>query len=263
MLKQTEKMRILPWRQTAVALLSAAILFSPVAVHADTLKVLTAGAFKQVLLGIVPEFEKQGHSIQFEADTAGGLIKRVEQGESFDLLIAPSAALETLRSGTKISNAHFDLARVGVGVAVKEGTTKPDIRTVDGFKHALLSAKGVAYIDPASGGTSGIYISNLIDKLGIGPEIRSKSFLVKGGYSADRILSGEADIAIQQISEILPVKGVELVGPLPTEIQSYTVYSAAVAAAAKQPEAAKALIDLIQSKQGAGFITSKGMEPAS
>jgi molybdate transport system substrate-binding protein len=120
----------------------------------------------------------------------------------------------------------------------------------------------VTYVDPAAGGTSGIYVSQLIDRLGIGPQVRAKSVLVKGGSSADRIVSGEADIAVQQISEILPVKGVVLVGPLPAEIQNYTTYAAAVALRTDRAAAAEALIRLVQSKPGADVIKAKGMEPA-
>ena len=101
---------------------------------------------------------------------------------------------------------------------------------MEGFKQTLLAAKAVAYIDPASGGTSGIYVSGLVDRLGIGAEVKRKAVLVHGGTSADRVVSGEAEVAVQQISELLPVKGVVLVGPLPPEIQNYTVYSAGIAA---------------------------------
>jgi molybdate transport system substrate-binding protein len=119
-----------------------------------------------------------------------------------------------------------------------------------------------SYIDPAAGGSSGIYVSGLLDRLGIGAEVRPKSVLVRGGYSADRVASGEAELAVQQISELLPVKGVVLVGPLPAEIQSYTVYSAGIAADTPRMPAARALISLLRSPEGTAAIRSKGMEPA-
>ncbi len=125
---------------------------------------------------------------------------------------------------------------------------------------ASLAARHIAYIDPASGGTSGIYLAGLLDRLGIGERIRPKSILVKGGFSADRVVSGEADQAIQQISELLPVKGVALVGPLPPEIQSYTIYAGAVGAASAHKPAAQTLIDLLQSPAGRAVISAKGME---
>ncbi|MDB5616440.1 substrate-binding domain-containing protein [Tardiphaga sp.] len=231
------------------------------AAQADTLKVLTAGAFKQVLTAALSPFEAVGHQVEVQADTVGGLVKRITAGETFDMVIASPAGLATLRKAGKVGDADSDLARVGVGIAVKEGAVRPDISTVDSFKKALLAAKHVTYINPAAGGSSGIYLDGLINKLGIGDEIRAKAVLVNGGFSADRVVSGEADIAVQQISELLPVKGVVLVGPLPSEIQNYTVYSAAIAAGTARKPAVQALIDLLQSKQGRDIITAKGMEP--
>jgi len=228
-------------------------------VQAETVKVLTAGAFKQVLLAMLPQFQAMGHDVQWETDTVGGLVKRIEGGEGFDVVFASPAALAELAKSGKVGSA-VDLARVGVGVAVKEGALKPDIGTVADFRNALLGARAVAYIDPASGGSSGIYVAGLIDKLGIGDEVRKKSVLVQGGYSAERVVSGEADMAVQQISELLPVKGVVLVGPLPAEIQNYTVYAAALAPGTAKAAAAQALIDLLRSRDGAAAMASKGME---
>jgi molybdate transport system substrate-binding protein len=227
--------------------------------QAETLKVLTAGAFKQVLLAMLPQFQAMGHDVQWETDTVGGLVKRVEAGETFDVLFASPAALAQLKKSGKVGNS-VDLARVGVGVAVKEGAAKPDIGTVADFRNALLGVRSVAYIDPASGGSSGIYVAGLIDRLGIGDEVRKKSVLVKGGYSAERVVSGEADMAVQQISELLPVKGVVLVGPLPAEIQNYTIYSAALAPGTAKAAAGQALIDLLQGRDGAATMATKGME---
>lgn len=253
---------MLKWRYAAVAAIAGAVASGgPGLAAAESLKVLSAGAFKQVLLGIVPRFEKDGTVVQLDSDTVGGLLKRIEAGESFDLLVASPAVIAKLKKAGKVAGDPVGLARVGVGVGVKDGTERPDIGTVEAFKQALLKARAVAYVDPAAGGTSGIYLSQLIDRLGIGPQVRAKSVLVQGGSSADRIVSGEADIAIQQISEILPVKGVVLAGPLPAEIQNYTIYAAAVGATTSQRAAAEALIQLVRSKPGAEVITAKGMEP--
>lgn len=233
----------------------------PGAAQAEALKVMTAGAFKQVLLAVIPQFQATGRDVQWDNDTVGGLVKRIEAGESFDVVIASPSALDALGKSGRIAPGAVDLAKVGIGVAVREGTAKPDISTVEGFKQALLAAKGVAYIDPAAGGSSGIYVSGLLDRLGIGAEVRPKSVLVQGGAAAERVASGEADIVVHQISEILPVKGVVLVGPLPAEIQNYTVYSAGIASGTRQKASAEALIDLLRSRDGAAAIKAKGMEP--
>ena len=194
----------------------------------------------------------------------GGLIKRIEGGECFRSRggFACSALAGLTKSEKGLRRHVTNLARVGVGVGYKDGGAKPDISTTEHFKTALLAAKGIAYIDPASGGTSGIYIAGLIDKLGIGDQVRAKSVLVKGGYSAERIISGEAEIAIQQISEILPVRGVAYAGPLPADIQSFTTYTAAMASGSAHAAAARIFVDLIRSPAGAAIIETKGMEPA-
>jgi molybdate transport system substrate-binding protein len=145
----------------AIAVISMALSLSG-AVHAEPLKILTAGAFKQVLLAITPQFETGGQAVQLDNDTVGGLVKRVQGGEDFDVIIASPVALEAMFKAGKIKNETFDLARVGVGVGLKEGAAKPDISTVEGFKRALQNAKAVAYVDPASGGTSGIYVAGLL-----------------------------------------------------------------------------------------------------
>ena len=139
---------------------------------------------------------------------------------------------------------------------------KPDISSVDAFKKALLAAKSVAYIDPAAGGSSGIYVSGLLDRLGIAGEVKPKAKLIHGGAVAEHIAKGEAEVGIHQISEILPVKGITLVGPLPADIQNYTVYAVGVSANAKQTEAAKALIKALSGPAAATVLKSKGMDAA-
>jgi molybdate transport system substrate-binding protein len=149
---------------------------------------------------------------------------------------------------------------VGIGVAVKEGAAAPDISTVDAFKRMLATAKSVAYIDPNSGGSSGIYFDKLLDRLGVGDQVRPKAKLKWGGYVAELVASGEAEIGVHQISEIVSVKGVVLVGPLPAEIQNATVYSAGIGAGAKDVPAAKALIEFLAGPASAAILRAKGME---
>jgi len=237
---------------------------APRAAAAAEIKVLTAGAFKQVLLALLPEFERtSGHKVTVQNDTVGALSKRIEGGEVFDLAVLTPAAIDALSSkGKFVSGSRVNLARVAVGVMVKGGTPKPDIGSVVAFKQALLAAKSVAYIDPAAGGSSGIYVAGLLDKLGIAAEVKPKAKLIPGGSVAEHIARGEAELGIHQISEILPVKGVVLVGPLPAEIQNYTVYAAAIGAQAKESAAAKALLDALSGPAAAEVLKSKGMERA-
>ena len=196
--------------------------------HATDLKVLTAGAFKSTVVALAPEYEKaSGNKLIIDNDTVGGLVKRVEGGETFDVIVLSPAAIDELAAKSKVAPfSRTNLARVGVGVMVKEGAPKPDISTVDAFKKAVLDAKSVSFINPASGGSSGIYVEKLLEKLGIADQVKPKEKLKDGGYVADLILSGEAELGIHQISEIVPHKGVTFVGPLPDPIQNYTVYAA-------------------------------------
>jgi molybdate transport system substrate-binding protein len=238
------------------------LMASTQATSAAEVKVLTAGAFKQVVLAVVPEFEKQtGHKVIVDNDTVGGLTKRIEAGDTFDVVVLTPAAVDALTTKGKIAQGtKATLARVGVGVMVKAGAPAPDVSTVDAFKRALINAKSVAYIDPASGGSSGIYVAGLLDKLGLADQVKPKAKLKQGGYVADLIKSGEAELGIHQISEIIPVKEVTLVGPLPTEIQNYTIYAAGIGAGSKESEAAKALINVLSGPAGAAVLKEKGMD---
>ena len=245
-------------------LIAAAFVFGIAAAEASDVKVLTAGAFKQVVLAMQPEFEKQtGFKIVVDNDTVGGLAKRIEGGEAFDVvIISPGAVDDLAKKGKVVGGRRVNLARVGIGVMVREGAPKPDVGSVEAFKRAVLGAKSVAFIDPASGGSSGIYIAKLFDRLGIADQVAPKAKLKRGGYVADLIVSGEAELGIHQISEIMPAKGVILVGPLPTGIQNYTIYAAGVSTSAKDSAGASALIKLLSGPSAADVLKSKGMEPA-
>ena len=250
---------------TAVLLGAGILLGAGVGAASAELKVLSAGAFEQVVQALIPDFEKQtGHKVTVDKGTAGALKKRVEGGEAFDVAVITPAVIEALaKEGKLVAVSQTKVATVGVGVGVREGAPKPDISSVDALKRALIAAKAVAYIDPASGGTSGIYVDRLLERLGIAAQVRPKAKLKQGGHAADFVASGEADIVLQQASEIIPVKGVVLVGPLPAEIQNITTYAAAISAQSKQSEAAQALIKLFSSPQGTALLKTKGMQPAS
>jgi molybdate transport system substrate-binding protein len=232
---------------------------------AAELKVLTAGAFKQVVMALVPAYEKQtGNKVIIENDTAGGLKTKIQGGEAFDVAVITPAALKELTASGKIAaGTSVNVASVGVGVVVKEGAAKPDISTVDAFKRTLLAAKSVAYIDPASGGSSGIYIDKLLERLGIADQVRPKAKLKKGGHVADLIVSGDAELGLHQISEIVAVKGAVLVGALPKELQNTTTYAAGLSASTQNKAAAQALMQVFSGAEAAAVLKSRGMEPAN
>jgi molybdate transport system substrate-binding protein len=234
------------------------------AAHAAEIKVLTTGAFRQVVVALVPEFEKAtGHKVVVDNGTVGQLQKRVSDGEAFDVLVlSPRGIDDFIKGGKIVAGSNANLAKVGVGVMVKEGAPKPDISTVDAFKQALLKATTVGYIDPASGGSSGIYVAGLLEKLGIAEQIKPKARLKKGGHVSDIVKTGEAEIGIHQISEIVGESGVALVGPLPKDIQNYTTYVVGLSSAAKAAEAAKAFIKVLTGPSAAAVLKAKGMEGA-
>jgi molybdate transport system substrate-binding protein len=233
------------------------------AAHATELKVLSAGVMKDVVLTLRPQYEKEsGNKLVVEVAPAGTLARRIEGGESFDVVVVPRAVLDRLSEAGKIeSTSRVDLAAVGVGVAVKEGAPRPDISTVEAFKRALLAAKSIAHTDPAAGATSGIYLTQLFEKLGIADRLKPKIRLVRGGSSAELVVRGEAEIAVQQASEIVNVPGTVYIGPLPREIQRISVYGAGIATNVRDKEAAKALIALLTGPAAARLLKPHGLDP--
>jgi molybdate transport system substrate-binding protein len=228
---------------------------------AADLKLLTAGAFKPVALELVPEFEKKtGHKVTIENDTAGGLAKRLAAGEYFDVIVMPPAGMAPFLGNKLVQSSGKPLVRSGIGVAVKQGAPLPDISTVDAWKQALLAARTVAYIDPESGGSSGIYLAKLFEKMGIAEQLKPKSVLVRGGLVAEKVVSGDAAIGMQQTSEILVVPGAVLVGPLPLDVQHYTMYSGAISTASREPAAAAELLRAFADPGNLLILKKKGME---
>ena len=229
---------------------------------AAELRLLTAGAYKGVALRLVADFEKRtGHTVKVENDTAGGVARRAEAGEAFDVFVLPPARLGPLLGSRLLDGSARPLARSGIGVAVRAGSPLPDLSSVEAWKQAVLAAPRIAYIDPAAGGTSGIYLAQLFERLGMAEALKDRSVLVKGGLVAERVASGEATLAMQQISELLAVPGVVVAGPLPAEVQSYTVYAGAVGAATPQRAAAEALLAALADPANAAVLKTFGLDP--
>jgi len=238
----------------------------PQMANAAKIEVISGGAFKQVLNALVARYQTDsGNTVNVTYRTVGQHLKLIKDGEeSFDVaILTPEAIVGLAKDGKVVCGSGADLARTGVGVVVKEGAPLPDIGTVEALKQALLAAKSVAYIDPKAGGSSGIYVGKLIERLGIADAVNAKAVLVQGGDVASHVVDGEAEIGIHQISEILAVKGAILVGPLPAEIQNFTVYSAGVSATAKDGATASEFVKFLAGSHALPIIKAKGMEPAS
>jgi molybdate transport system substrate-binding protein len=254
---------------TALALIMSPLV-SPQAASAATIAaditVVSGGAFKQVLTALIAQYEKEtGNTVAATYQTVGQHLALIRGGkEQFDVAVLTPEAIEGLvKEGKIMAGTRADLAKVGVGVVVKAGAPLPDISTDEAFKRALLAAKSVAYIDPKAGGSSGIYVDGLLQRLGVADQVHAKAVLVQGGAVADHVADGEAEIGVHQISEILPVAGVTLVGPLPADIQNFTIYSAGVGTAAKDAAAAKGFVEFLTGPHALPIIKAKGMQPAT
>jgi len=222
------------------------------------IKVMLSAAFKEAYLELVPQFERaSGHKVENLWVPSVQMMARLKGGETVDLVILSAASLDELRKAGFISD-RTDLARSGIGIAVKSGARKPDISSGEAVKRAVLAARGVAY----STGPSGIYLMELFKRMGIAEGIKSKVKQVQGEPAGGVVARGEAEIAFQQVSELLPVPGIDFVGPLPADIQQITVFSAGLHVAAKQPDAARALVKFLTAPAAAPVIRKKGMEPA-
>ena len=222
------------------------------------IRVMLSAAFKEAYLELVPQFERaSGHKVENLWVPSVQMMSRLKGGETVDLVILSAASLEELRQAGFISD-RTDLARSGIGVAVKSGARKPDISSGEAVKRAVLAARGIAY----STGPSGIYLMELFQRMGIAERIKSRVKQVQGEPAGGVVARGEAEIAFQQVSELLPVPGIDFVGPLPADIQQITVFSAGLHGAAKQPDAARALVKFLTAPAAAAVIRKKGMEPA-
>jgi molybdate transport system substrate-binding protein len=236
------------------------LLSQVIAANAAEIKVLSTHAALEVVSELGAQFERStGHKLSVSYDPANIIKREIESGSPFDIAIVTRAVLDDLTKQGKIAaDSRTDLARSGLGVAVREGALKPDISTVDGFKHALLSTKSLIR---STEGTSGIYFDKLLERLGIADEMRGKTQLGPSGRLAEFVARGEVEMAVQQVSELLPVRGSQFVGPFPPELQLYTIFSAGINSASDNREAAEAFIKYLTAPAAIRLLQTKGLEP--
>jgi molybdate transport system substrate-binding protein len=215
--------------------------------RAAEIKVLSAGAVKDIVTDLSEAFRQEtGHTVVLTTGTAGGIRQKVTAGDPADVVIVTDTVLAQLATaGLVVADSRADVARTGIGVAVREGAPLPDISTPEAFKRTILAAKSIVYLDPASGATSGVYFAGVLQRLGIADAVKDKTVLWPGGFAAEAVAKGQAALCVHQISEILPVKGVTLVGPLPRDLQKVTTYSAALSTRAAAPAEARAFIAFV------------------
>jgi molybdate transport system substrate-binding protein len=227
------------------------------------IKCLFPLAFKSSLDELVPQFERStGHKVTVEYGTIGALTDRLSKGATADVAIVSDKQFNELqKQGKLVADSRIDVAKLGNGAFVRRGASKPDIRSVEAFKRTLLEAKAIAYIDPAAGAPSGIYMAKLMERLGISAQMTTKTRLSSGKALFDVVVSGDADIGFIQITELLAEPRVELLGPLPMSIQDYTNYAAGLVTAGEQRDAGKALIAFITSPSALAVMKMRGFEP--
>jgi molybdate transport system substrate-binding protein len=245
-----------------IAQTALTIMLSQGIANAGEIKVLSTHAALEVLSELGPQFERStGHKLSFSYDPANIIKRQIESGSAFDIAIVTRGVIDDLtKQGKIVADSRTDFGRSGLGVAVREGALKPDISTVDGFKNALLSAKSLIR---STEGTSGIYFEKLLERLGIADEMRSKIRLGPSGRLAEFVARGEVEMAVQQVSELLPVQGSQFVGPFPPELQLYTIFSAGISSASENREAAEAFIKSLTDSTAVPLLKAKGLEPIS
>jgi len=228
------------------------------------INVLSAGAVQEAEKVLAAGFRRMtGNRVNFTVGTVGQIEERLKSGAPADVIVVSAAALQQLdKAGEIRPQASAALGRIGIGVAAKEGSEIPDISTPEKFKAALLKAKSITYMDPAAGASSGIATAKIMKDLGIAGDVANKTTLTESGYSAERVASGEVELAIQNVSEIVPVKGVRLAGPLPEPLQVYTPYSAGVAVRSVHPKEATDFIRFLIRAESAPRWKEAGIEPA-
>jgi molybdate transport system substrate-binding protein len=242
--------------------LAAVLVFLTFAAQARAaeINVLCSNGLKAVVEELVPMFEqKTGNKVVLKFEPSTQIQKRIEAGEAFDLAVMTTPLIDQeIKAGRLAADSRAIIARSGLGLSVRAGSKKPDIKTVESFKQALLNAKSITY---ATAGASAAPFEALVDKLGIAAQVKPKYNLrPTASLVGEVVANGTVEIGVAPVSEILPVKGVELVGPFPADVQSYVVMTAGVSTKAREKAGAKALVDFLMSPANTAVIKAKGME---
>lgn len=246
-------------RSRSIVVTAAALLFSGIAYGAEV-RLLASGAVKDAYLELLPEFERvSGHKVSAAWSSTTEIQKRIMAGEVADLVILGNAGTEELvRQGKLVASTLAVFAKSGIYVAVRSGAPIPDISSVDTLKSSVLTAKSVAY----SEGASGTYLVGMFQKLGIYDQVKLKASIAKANEPVgDKLVRGEADIGFHQLSELIPVAGIQIVGPLPPKLQHITVFSGAIHSEAKQPNAGRALTEFLTTPAVGQSFRKHGLDP--
>ena len=240
------------------------LLLVGIAAEAAELKVLSAGVMRTVMEDLGPKFERaMGHKLAFTFATPGVVVKRVQEGETADVVVIPQPGIDSfVKDGKAVAGNVTVVAHSGTRVAVRKGAPKPDISSPDALRRTLLAAKSVTYPNPALGGTAAIHFAKVLERLGIANEMQAKTvFPNPPGTVGEVIANGEAEIGVDQF--LTPGAGIEVVGPLPGDLQEAIVLAAVIMGGTKHVEAARALRDFLRTTEATAVIKAKGLEPAA
>ncbi len=246
------------WIRIGAIMITAAMAGAGASSAAE-LKMLSSNGTSAIVRAIGAEFARRtGHTIVTKIDVATLLAKDIEAGESFDVAVLTRGVVDALAAKRAIdAGTRTDVARSGIGLAARAGALKPDIGSVGAFRRTFLTAKSVAY---TTVGGSGIHFVKMLERLGIADTVRAKAKTQPGGIVGELVARGEAELAVQQVSELVPVEGIELVGPFLPELQLITLFTAGMSPHAKSPEAAAALLRFFADPAALAVIKAKGME---
>ena len=236
------------------------VALGPTSTLAAEIKVLASAAVKEVLVELVPAFEKaSGHKVNLVFSGTEAIAKKIADGEVVDIVFVAAPTIDKLiAEGKLLPGSRVDVVKSEIGVAVRVGQPKPDISSGDAVKNAVLAAKSVAY----SSGPSGFYVADLFKRMGIADQIKSKVTQTPSGVQVGDVISrGEVDLGFQQVSELLHHQGIQYLGPLPAEIQQTTVFSTGLHRAATEADAAKTMVKFLTAPESATIIKAAGMEP--
>jgi molybdate transport system substrate-binding protein len=250
-------------RAAVLAIAAASAIFSN-ATFAAEIKVISAGAVRSVIADMIADYRaSSGDTFDFTVGTTGQLREIIATGKPADLLITSAPLMVDLEATGKLTpGSRADLGRVGIGIAIREGAAAPAFSTPEAFRKLLLAVKSVTYTAPELGGTSGVHVLALLKQFGIYDDIAKKAIHAKGGIDiSEKVARGEAEIGITLISEIVPVKGARMAGPLPESLQLWTVYAAAIPLSSTQPAAARAFVKALTSPAMATRWTAGGFQP--
>jgi molybdate transport system substrate-binding protein len=245
-------------------LIAAAMMLAASQAEAAQMRLLVGGSMQEPFKEVGADFAKKtGHALDFVVDTTGALQKRLRDGEKADIILVSAPGMDALeKEHLVMPGTRVELASAAIGVSVRAGAASPDLSSADAFKKAMLAARSISVVDPKAGGTSGIYLDGLFQRMGIADEVKKKTvYGMQGSEVAAAVANGKAEIGMTFISEMLPNKGVKIAGALPAAVQNATNYAVAIPAGSPNPDAARAFIAAMRTSEARAAISKAGLDP--